>query len=311
MNSFAEKVRSGWQSFWFRPEYPLALCICRIGIYGMFFVWIASPDVALCVPLSKIYWHPISFYIVLNPHGPPTVECLHWMQAVWRISVITSLFGMCTRLSTFVACVLGIYLVGIPYNLGKINHDTAVACISVAVMAMSHCGRMWSLDQLVAYLRGKPFDLTPSAEYRWPIQMMRVVICSVFFGAGLNKLRTSGLDWITSENMQLNLLHFATPVGLWLLRYPLLCHCLAAFTIVVEFLHPLSLVSNRLALFWVPAGVLLMVGIYLAMDIWFLPFIVAHVFWVPWNFLFAADLATGQGRLPRIPEGAGLHGPSD
>jgi hypothetical protein len=261
----------------------------------MLFFCVASQDVSLCVPLSKIYWHPISFYIVLNPHGPPPEDILRWMQAVWKISLITSLLGLCTRMSTAVACVLGVYLVGIPYNLGKINHDTAVACISLAVMALSQCGRIWSLDQLIAHFRGKPFDLRPNAEYRWPIQLMRVVICSVFFGAGLNKLRTSGLDWITSENMQMTLLHYITPVGLLLLHYPLLCHCLAALTIIIEFLHPLSLFSSRLALFWVPAGVLLLVGIYLAMDIWFLPLIVAHVFWVPWNLVFARLLRPAPG----------------
>jgi hypothetical protein len=251
----------------------------------MFLLCIAPTDVALSVPLSKIYWHPYTYYIVLNPHGPPSVECLRWMQAAWKISLVASLLGLCTRLSTAVACVLGVYLVGLPYNLGKINHDTAVACISLVVLAMSHCGRLWSLDQLIASFRGKPFDPAPSAEYRWPIQLMRVVICSVFFGAGLNKLETSGLDWMTTENMQMNLLHFMTPVGLWLVRHPLLCRCAAASTVIVEFLHPLSLFSWRLALFWVPAGILLMFGIYLAMDIWFVPFILAHVFWMPWNLL--------------------------
>jgi hypothetical protein len=30
------------------------------------------------------------------------------------------------------------------------------------------------------------------------------------------------------------------------------------------------------------------------MDIWFLPFIVAHVFWVPWNFIFARQLCAAK-----------------
>jgi hypothetical protein len=294
MNDVAAKVRQRWRSFWFRPEPPLALGICRIVLYGMFILWIAPADFAVCVPMSKIYWHPISFFMLLNPHGPPSAKWLHGMQSVWKVSLITSFLGLRTRVSTVVACLLGVYLVGLPYNLGQVNHDTAVACIGLAVMALSQCGRFWSLYQLIAHFRGRPFAGTPSAEYRWPIQLMRVVICSVFFGAGLNKLRTSGLGWVTSETLQMNLMQFPTPTGLWLLHYPRLCHLVAAFTIIVEFLHPVSLLSGRLALFWVPAGISLLVGIYLTMDIWFLPLIVAHVFWVPWNFIFARQLCAAK-----------------
>ena len=90
--------------------------------------------------------------------------------------------------------------------------------------------------------------------------------------------------------MRVILAHLPTPTSLWLLHHPLLCHLMAAVTLIVELLNPVSLFSNRLALFWIPAGISLLVGIDLTMDIWFLPLIVLHVFWIPWNFLLAGRL---------------------
>ena len=136
MNRFGDAILNRWQSFWFRPEPPLALAICRVVLYSNFFLWIAQPDVSLCVPLSKFYWQPIFFFRVLNPHGPPPVDWLVWMQYIWKISLVTSILGLLTRFSTFVACVLGIYLTGLPYNLGKINHETGAACLALIVMAI-------------------------------------------------------------------------------------------------------------------------------------------------------------------------------
>jgi hypothetical protein len=285
MNDYLNMIKTGWQSFWFRPGSPLALGLCRILFYGMLLCWFWDADFTLCTTLGKIFWSPVSFFRLLAPHGSAPTEWLTWIQAIWKISLVASLLGLHTRLSTTVACVLGIYLIGLPYNLGKINHQMAAVCIGLVVMAVSRCGRVYSLDQLISRRTGKMSTTTPSAEYFWPIQLMRVVICLVFFTAGLNKLRESGLAWITSETLQMYLLQMGAPMGLWLAQWPWLCHLLAAFTIVVEFFHPLALVSNRFAIFWIPAGISLFLGIKLMMGIWFLPLILVHLFWLPWGFL--------------------------
>ena len=308
MSDYVNMIKTGWQSFWFRPGSPLALGLCRILFYGMLLCWFWDADFTLCTALGKVFWSPVSFFRLLAPHGPASIEWLTSIQSIWKISLVASLLGLHTRLSTTVACVLGIYLVGLPYNIGKVNHQMAAVCIGLVVMAVSRCGRVYSLDRLMSRRIGKMSSTTPSAEYFWPIKLMRVVICLVFFTAGLNKLRESGLAWITSETLQMYLLQMGAPLGLWLAQWPWLCHLLAAFAIAVELYHPLALVSSRFAIFWIPAGISLLLGIKLMMGISFLPLILVHLFWLPWGFLAVKESSKQQAVRPQGKAGGVLLG---
>ena len=109
----------------------------------------------------------------------------------------------------------------------------------------------------------------------------------VLFSAGLNKLRISGLDWITTDTFQNYLLVHETPIGLRVVQWPLLCHFLAGFAVTTEFFHPLALVSKKLARVWVPAGLAMLTGIYLTMDIHFIFLMYLNFFWLPWRRLFS------------------------
>jgi hypothetical protein len=280
-------IGRGWDSFWFSPEKPYALAICRVFFFATLLYLYEKTDFTLCARLPVVCWQPVSFYFFLSSHGPPSVAWLSVMQIVWKISLLTSLLGFFTRTSSWTSCLLGIYLIGLPNQFGKVSHPMAAASLTLFVMAFSHCGRVYSLDACFARWRGKNAAPLSSPEYRWPIQLVRLIISSVFFGAGLNKLRASGFHWVTSDNLQILLLQMGTSTGLWLAQWSWLCHLLAAFTLIVEFLHPLALVSRRLALFWVPAGIMLLSGIYVMMNISFLPLILLHVFWVPWNSILS------------------------
>ena len=79
---------------------------------------------------------------------------------------------------------------------------------------------------------------------------------------------------------------------------------MAAFAIVVEFFHPLALISKRLAILWVPAGICLFLGIKLMMGIWFLPLILVHLFWLPWGYLCREHITVTAAGIPvtqRVP----------
>ena len=129
-----------------------------------------------------------------------------------------------------------------------------------------------------------------------------------YLDGSLNKLRESGLAWITSETLQMYLLQMGAPLGLWLAQWPWLCHLLAAFAIAVELYHPLALVSSRFAIFWIPAGISLLLGIKLMMGISFLPLILVHLFWLPWGFLAAKESSKQQAVCPQGKAGGVLLG---
>lgn len=308
MSECVEIIKNHWESFWFKPVPPLALGLCRILFYGMLLGWFLEADFTACAEFGRFFWVPISFFRLLSPNGPPPVEWLAWMQVIWKVSLIAAFFGFATRLATGVACVLGIYLIGLAYNLGKTNHAMAAVALALLVMAVSDCGRSCSLDQLFGRRFGNRRSQGPSAEYFWPIQLMRVIICLVLFTAGSNKLRESGLAWVSSETVQMNILEKGTPFGHWLAQWSWLCHLIAAFTILVEFLQPLALVSKRFAIFFIPAGVSMFIGIELTMGISFLPLILLYLFWLPWGFLYGERMMPPGDAVAGVTTAAGSRG---
>jgi hypothetical protein len=293
VNDLIGRIKTGWDLFWFQPEPAQALGVCRILFFGMLLQEYGREDFTLCAALGQFYWRPLSLFHLFFAQGPPSIACVAWAQVIWKISLATALLGLFTRLSTGIACALGLFLMSFPHNFGMLNHQMAASGVALIVMAMSQCGRVWSLDRLLARMRGKIPAPLSGAEARWPIQTMRVVISLVLFCAGFNKLRISGLDWVFSETMQMNLLQRGTALGHWFAQWPLVCQFMAASGVVIEFFHPLSLLSKRLALIWVPAGLLLFTGINQTMDISFKFLIFLHIFWLPWNRIFL----TRRGRL--------------
>jgi hypothetical protein len=276
-----------WERFWFQPEPLQALAICRILLFGGILFDFMHEDFTYCHEAAQYYWKPLSFYAKIMPHGPPSEAWLAALQLLWKISLFTSMIGLFTRISTLFAAGAGIFLVGLVYNFGKIDHHMGAAAIGMLVLAFSECGKIDSADEWLARRRGKSYPPISGADARWPIQLMRVVISLVFFGAGLNKLETSGLAWVTSESMQMDLIMLGTPLGQTFVQWPWLCHLLGGFALTVEFFHPLALFSKRLAVILVPAGFVLFVGICTSLDITFEMFAYVQFFWLPWRRIYA------------------------
>jgi hypothetical protein len=293
MNGAFIRIAAAWNRFWFQPEPPAALGACRILFYGGLFVAFAGIDFTPLCQVAQSYWRPTSFYRIFFLHGPFSTAVTVWLQAAWKISLLVSMAGLFTRVSTAISGLLGLYLVGLTYNFGKLDHDMAVTGLILLMLPFSECGRVWSLDRRISRWRGRaPAPLT-GEEARWPIQFGRVAIALLMFGAGFNKMRRSGPAWITTDTLQTYLLLKQAPLGLWMAQWPLLCHGLAGFSVATELFYPLALFSRRLARVWVPAGLAMFTGIYLLMDVSFFFLMFLNFFWLPWWRLFPGGEVPG------------------
>lgn len=119
-----------------------------------------------------------------------------------------------------------------------------------------------------------------------------LLLALIFFAAGVSKLRHGGIAWITSENMAVMLVkqhYWASAVdppldwGLWIASHSWLTRLMAAGTIIIEICYPLALLSTRFRIILVPAMLLTQIGIFLVMGPFFPQFVLANVFWVPWD----------------------------
>lgn len=310
------RFREWWWHFGFEPTSPTNLGFCRFLFFGGVLAIYLRKDSSGWAELTDGLWMPISLFHRLQLPVLPA-DLLSALDLVWKIALAASCLGLLTRVSTLVSFVVGIYLLGLPHNFGKTNHSDALLVLIMLTMAISHSGHAWSLDSLIR--RRKAGRLRePSAEYTWPIRFIWVLMVLVFFGAGVSKLRHSGLEWVLPENMVYTLIrhHYShnppTSLGLYLAESRWFCFMMAIGTIATEVAAPLALFSRRLRIFLVLSLLLMQLGIWILLGVLFLPFFVCYPLWIPWDRVgqrlsirgrprsrdaYQADIKRGRGRV--------------
>ena len=287
-----EALQKRWMRFWFEPIEPLNLGLCRILCFGAFFLLYLDYDVTSWAEVSDSLWMPVWLFQIL--HLPVlSSSLLVVLQSVWKISLALSSIGLFTRISTVSSFILGMYLLGLPHNFGKVNHSDAIVLFIFGFMALSRCGDSCSIDRLIrkARQRNDTSHQRPhvSGEYTWPVKAVWVMFALIFFAAGVSKLRTSGLEWIFSDNIAVLLLRAqfegasAVPLGFFLAQHQWLTQTVAAATIAIEVGYPLALFSRRARWVLVPGAFSMQIGISLLMGITFTAFFVCNLFWVRWD----------------------------
>lgn len=293
--------------FWFEPTDPLNLGLCRVLFFGVFFLFYLPQDFSGWGEVSDVFWTPIPLFEIL--HIPVlSSSLLVVVQNIWKLSLALSCLGLFTRASTVSSFILGLYLLGLPQNFGETHHYDALVVIVFGIMALSRCGDACSIDRLIRKARrggDSPIQRPQmSGEYTWPVRAVWLMLALIFFGAGVSKLRHSGLEWIFSDNMALLLIHpyyYTTtndPLaswGLFLAQYKWLYRPMAAATIVLEVSYPLALISRRARWVIVPGVFFLQAGIRVLMGPSFIQFLFCNLFWIPWDRV--ARRFGGFGRL--------------
>lgn len=290
-----QTFRKRWTRFWFEPVEPFNLGICRILFFGAFFLLYLPQDFSAWGDVSHSFWMPIwlfeAFHLPVFSSG-----LLSILQSIWKASLALSCLGFLTRASTVSSFLLGIYLLGLPHNFGKVHHFDALVVIVLGIMALSRCGDAYSMDRLIRRARqGRNLSVhrpPVSGEYTWPVRAVWLMLALIFFAAGVSKLRHSGLEWIFSDNMSIMLIqhHYHLPNadplvswGLALAQYKWLTWLLAAQTVVLEVSYPLALFSRRVRWVIVPGVFLMQVGIRVLLGPTFSQFLICNLFWVPWD----------------------------
>lgn len=280
-----------WLRFWFSPEAPASLGICRVLFFGFLLIIYLPLDYRVLAEAPAALWFPIGLFRDFGLQLP-AADTIGYLQAAWKAGLVLSCIGLATRASTVVSFVLGTLVLGLPNNLGKTNHNDAAVVLVMLVLAASRCGDACSIDSLLLRRR----VVKPGGDYRWPVRCVQVLLALVFFGAGLSKLRTGALYWFSGDNVQIMLLQHAvfheplTRGGLWIAQYPLLSRLIATTTVFIELTYPLALFSARVRWLLVPASLCMLSGIRVLMGPDFTPLMICSIFWVDWAALLPRSL---------------------
>ena len=158
--------------------------------------------------------------------------------------------------------------------MGKVVHNDVTLLLALVPLLPAATGDAWSLDRLMSRRRAEPRPV--GVAYGWPVRTAMAVVAGAYFFSGIAKLETSGLAWVTSDNLRFILYAKASPFfrpnGLSLLvaDRPWLAHLVAAVAILIEAGFPVVLWRPRAALFLVPGAIALHLGIRytLGLDYW-------------------------------------------
>jgi hypothetical protein len=296
MTTAMKSIARSWDKFWFSAATSEHLGRIRVAVFAVLFLLVlGEPFTIRLVTYPASFWHPV-WIIATLISAPPGYPLLHWLEILWQVAILTSAVGLMTRVSTFVSAGLGLYFIGLTNSFGVVSHAQTPVILCLFVLALSACGDGFSVDAWIHRTRKKiPPDQARAASgrYHWPIQLLRLIWCLVYFSAGFGKIRAGGISWIFSDNMEvmLSLAPHRYPtaaaaslirdLGPWLAQASGLCVVLALLSVSLELMAPIALFSTSGAWLLVPLLCGMQIMIYFTMYenfIWFLPLYLA---WMP------------------------------
>lgn len=273
----------------FASEDARRVAAVRFGLCGLLAFRLARGNYASVAGQPRPLFQPASYMRLLSqmPGHGPTVA----LQAIGATAAVLAAVGFLTGLSLPAAFVSSLVLNGMLNSTGKVIHNDVLLtlCLIPLLVAVRHLSDAWSVDALLRRRRPRSTGLRRGAAYGWPIHTAMAVVALAYFFVGFQKLRYSGIEWFTSDNLRWILYassdRQADPNGLALFvaDRPLLAHLLAAGTMATELSFPLCLAFPRLRWFFIPAVITMHVGIRLAMGLdysaWWISVLVVFVNW--------------------------------
>lgn len=293
-----------WVAQWLNEKQaPYSLAMSRIFIFLLpaIYAFIPESDISndflkewIDLPLSQRKAIPYLEWYSLNV--PVNRDIINFIGPIFKLSSIMAFTGLFTRLSTVTYTLIAFYIYSIPNLYGKIGHNHFQLWFP-AVMAVSACGDVLSLDYLVKkHVLKKPFTLQRSIRYAQPIKVACLLLGILYFFPGFWKIWTLGFDWIFRMQLTNSLYAKWGQFTHWtpLFRidyYPILIATVSIFTVVFEAGFVVFQFIERIRPWLALAGFAFHKGVHLFMNINFLSIIPFYAFLINWNHFFKQKCA--------------------
>lgn len=276
MKRFAALSRA-WDAFWFRPEPALNLLAARAIVCAQaLWILLSRPDLPQIVAWPRAFWVGVDRAVAARflLFGLP-VGAERLLYFVLIAGLAAGIFGLFSRAAGIGMAVL-LYHFAAFEDIFSSQGGPFFRGLGVPVVALL----------LLAVAQRPRAGAPASAEYRWPLASIQVLLALTYLSSGITKLRAIGPGWFSGRNFQGLVLGMILPevAPAWARRVaenPAWCQAGAAAAFVLDFLLVIAAFSPRAARFAVPAlagGHLLIIPIlgvvYLA-----LPLLLVFVDW--------------------------------
>ena len=265
-----------WSHVFYRPAHPLGLLGVRTVVCAQaLWILLSRPD------LPELVSWPAEFHASLGPLLPLRFGIVGLSLAAERglffalhALLVATLLGIRPRDTGLAAGLLLYHFAPFEELVAGLPH-TAFGGLTIPVLAL-----------LILSFAEAPLPRAPaSAEYRWPLALIQLLFSFSYLFPTLAKLRFSGPDWFSAENIHYYALGNATvtgaPLALWVAARPLVCGAIALGTFLIEASAPLVVVFPAYAAAFVPAALAFHFGILLVIGYFFpsLPLLLLLVHW--------------------------------
>jgi hypothetical protein len=242
----------------------LAVMRVLIGCYAAWLLWtFRAATLQTCMNTPDRFFDPIGVLALMS--APMNDRLFHVLHDVCLALTVPFVLGLFSRLLAPVFAVLLLVVLTYRQSWGFIYHTENLVVLHVLVLGFSRSADVLSVDALVR--RHAPRWLAaiaatapalPSWHYGWPARLMILIMGVTYWVAGMAKLGTNGIAWITDAhlldhigNNALRYLLFtdgaspltyhvyAWPTGVWV--------ALGLGSIALELLAPLAVLSGRIS----------------------------------------------------------------
>jgi hypothetical protein len=203
-----------------------------IGIQLAFFPWSELAE----LPPSLFRPVPVLSFLESMPSAGVIVA----IQVVGVTAAVLATVGWRRPVTFFLAWLPYLVLAGLRASRGKIQHNDLLLLIAAVPFLLAPPTR-WLPRASTA----------PSRRWGWPISTALTFVAGAYFFTGLRKLFSSGVAWVTSDNMRWILYAGANgkakvpEVALFIADRPWLAHLTAAGVMAFELGFPFLLASRR------------------------------------------------------------------
>lgn len=249
--------------------------IWRIVFYLLLFIYWLDPNVKDYFMLSDVYWKPVSYFKLL-PFLKPPFGGIIYFQYAWQASLLFAALGFLSSVTKWISFVGALFFIGYPNNFYFVTADAAAAIFAMGFLAMCPIGKIYSVDWAL-----KKFPTVITAETlveAWPIRAFQMLLVTFWVCAGFQKIRISGLGWITNNSLGNYLVWAQHPVGVWVVSIPGLSYFLGAVTVFAELVAPLVFVPRFK---WALLGILFVFHLSSAtlLKVTFISWLFVFIFW--------------------------------
>jgi hypothetical protein len=186
-------------------ESALNLALLRIVVPSVLLIspelWLAPYHATLPLEL-RVVPEGLGAAARLLPIDPSIARAA---QIVLVAACVLAIVGLWSRLALTVLTLSGLYVFGLAQLSGSVLHDMHLFWFA-ALLALSPSADALSIDAWLQRRRGCEVPRR-SLAYGIPLQGARILLGVIYFFPGFWKLKTAGLAWIFSDNVQ-NQMHW-------------------------------------------------------------------------------------------------------